>query len=334
MLAPEPARPGAQGADGERRRVVDEDGDLIQGLAGRRQPGELVVGQLALAHAVRRDVGLLGQDAAGQLLGRHLQGEEADHGAFRALGLMVGIGGVVRDVGGQRRLAHGGPSRDDDQVGGMQAAQDLVQIGEPGGHAGEPADAFVRRFGHVYGLENGVLEGLETAFVFAGGGQVVEALLGPLDLVDGGFVHLPGVGPVDQVLAQADQLPLQIEVVDDAAVLAGVDHGDGGIRQLGQVRRPADLGQGLVLLEVPLEGDGIGDLAPFDERRHRREDAAVVCQREVLWTQELRHPLVGAVIRQDGAEQRLFGLDVVGRRAQRRRRCGGAGQVLSRRGGQ
>ena len=44
----------------------------------------------------------------------------------------------------------------------------------------------------------------------------------------------------------------------------------------------------------------------------RFEDPAVDRLEEVLRAQELADPMVGLVVDQDGAEQRLLGLDVVG----------------------
>ena len=53
------------------------------------------------------------------------------------------------------------------------------------------------------------------------------------------------------------------------------------------------------------------------------EDAAVDLLREMLGVQEVRDAVEGVVVDQDGAEQRLLGLDVVGRR---RGKCRPAGR--------
>ena len=85
LLALEAARPGAQRPDGQRRGVVDEQRQGIEGTAGLEDLVELVVPDLAAAHGVRADLGCLGDDPRRQLLGRHLEREERDH--FRGLDL-------------------------------------------------------------------------------------------------------------------------------------------------------------------------------------------------------------------------------------------------------
>ena len=66
----------------------------------------------------------------GELGLRHLEREEGD-------GLLLLDGDEVRDVRHYRRLAHGRPRGEDDQVARLEAAGDLVEIREPGGRAGQ-----------------------------------------------------------------------------------------------------------------------------------------------------------------------------------------------------
>ena len=106
---------------------------------------EILALHLAAADLVGRDPRFLGEDAGGELLGRHFQREEADDRAVlgdRAMRpsvarRLVGLGGVEGDVGGERGLAHRGAAGEDDQVGGVQAAELLVEIDEAGGDAGD-----------------------------------------------------------------------------------------------------------------------------------------------------------------------------------------------------
>ena len=46
-------------------------------------------------------------------------------------------GGVLGDVQGQRGLAHRRPGRDDDEIGGLQAAGHLVELRVVGGKPGD-----------------------------------------------------------------------------------------------------------------------------------------------------------------------------------------------------
>jgi hypothetical protein len=110
VRALQPAGAGAQGRDRQCRRVVDEEVEVLQLVADRQDPVEVAGYELALADLLRRHFGLLGEHAGGELLGRHFQGEEADHRAVDRLGLAlddllaIGAGGVEGDVGGERGL--------------------------------------------------------------------------------------------------------------------------------------------------------------------------------------------------------------------------------------
>ena len=61
--------------------------------------------------------------------------------AVRRRAPAIGLGGVERDVGGERRLSHRGTAGQDDQVGRVQAAQLLVELGEAGRDADDLAVA-------------------------------------------------------------------------------------------------------------------------------------------------------------------------------------------------
>ena len=104
------------------------------------------------------NAGLLGDDAGGELLGRHFEREEADDAAVDRVDVAVGLhlaapglGDVVGDVGGERGLAHAGAAGEDDQVGGLQAAHLAVEVVEAGGEAGELAVALIGARRHVDG---------------------------------------------------------------------------------------------------------------------------------------------------------------------------------------
>ena len=147
-MKPSPAlalqAPRARGklGHGDAAGLVDIEREVLQLLRHLDDAVELLGVDPAAADALGRDIGLLGDDAGGKLLGRHFQREEADHRAVeRGVGVgagAIGLGDVIGDVGGERRLAHGGPARDDDKVGGLQAAHPLVEVGEAGGEDDRP----------------------------------------------------------------------------------------------------------------------------------------------------------------------------------------------------
>ena len=121
----------------------------------------------------------------------------------------------------------------------------------------------------------------------------------------------PVVGLVDDVLADLDQPALDRQVVHDLAVLGRVDDRLGGVGEPAQVARAVELAQRLVLLEQDLERDRVGELAAADPLLAALVDPGVDRLEEVLGAQELADAVVGLVVDQDGAQQRLLGLDVV-----------------------
>ena len=71
------------------------------------------------------------------------------------------------------------------EIGGVQAAEALVEVGEAGGEAGEAAVALVGGVGDADGVDDGAAEGLEAAVDLALLAELVERLLGLDDLVLG-----------------------------------------------------------------------------------------------------------------------------------------------------
>ena len=198
----------------------------------------------------------------------------------------------------------------------MQAAQKLVELEEAGGDAGELADAVVGRLGRDRGLGQRDAEGLEAALGLARAREVVELLLGDLDLVQRGFIDVAAEGAVDHALAEIDELAAQVEVVHRLAERRGIDHVHRRRRQPGEVGGTAGRLHVLVLLDVGFQRDRAHDLAALDQPRQRIEQLAVQRIGEVFRPQELGHALVGGVVDQDRAQQRLLRLEIVRRLAQ------------------
>ena len=98
-LALQPPRAGGELGDGDAAGLVDIERQMLQLLRHLDDAVELVGIDAAAADALGRNIGLLGDDAGGELLGRHFQREEADHGAVeRGLGVAVGpVGLAPRD---------------------------------------------------------------------------------------------------------------------------------------------------------------------------------------------------------------------------------------------
>ena len=234
--------------------------------------------------------------------------------------VVIGLDAVVArrvegDVGGQRGLPHGGSAGEDEEIRGVQAAELVVEVDEAGGHAGHAAVAVVGAFHHGDGAGQGLAERPEAALVLAFLGEAEKVLLGLLDLLARRGVHLVVVGLVDDVLAEGDELAPEVEVVDRAGVILGVDDGHRRADKAREILGAADVAERLVVLEIVLESDRVGELAALDELEDGLVDAAVDGLEEMFGPQEPRDDMGLLVVDQQGAQERLLGLVVVGKSA-------------------
>ena len=81
-------------------------------------------------------------------------------------------------------------------------AQQLVELGEAGGDAGELAGPAVGCLGRDHGFGEGGPERLKSALGLPDTGEVVELLLGDFDLFQGRFIERRLEGAVHDILAE------------------------------------------------------------------------------------------------------------------------------------
>ena len=153
------------------------------------------------------------------------------------------------DIGGQRRFSHGGAAGKNDEIGGVKAAEKLVEILEPGGHACQLAFALEGRLGFANGGLKGMIESLEPAFVLAGGCKVEKTLFCAFDQVRGRHLQIVDIGVVDHVITKGNELPAQGKVVDNTAVFGCVENRYRLLGETRQIAAAADISQGAILFE-------------------------------------------------------------------------------------
>ncbi len=228
------------------------------------------------------------------------------------------LGNVVGDVGRERGFAHARPAGEDDQIGGLQAAHAGIQIGQSGRQPGQSAVALIGVRRHVDRGRERLREALKSGIVAAAFGDLVELALGFLDVVCRRRLDRRVVGRVDDLLADRDQVAADGEIVDGAPIILGIDDRRrfrGKPRQVLVEREAGDVELGR---QERLQRDRGCDFPGSHQSAGEVEDALMDRFEEVLRCKEIGDAVEGLVIDQDGAEQRLFGFDIMRRRAERR----------------
>src|SRR6185312_7037611 len=144
-------------------------------------------------------------------------------------------------------------------------------------------------------------------------GKVEKPLFRRLDLLRRLAVEIVAKGFVDDVLADGDELAAEMEVVDGAAVILGVDNGYHRGGKPREILRPADLLQRAILVEEIFQRDRIGELAALHQLGDRAEDAAMDAFGEMRRFQEFGDAVIGGVVDENRAQQRLLCFEI-GRR--------------------
>jgi hypothetical protein len=169
---------------------------------------------------------------------------------------------------------------------------------------------------HVDGGGERLREPLEAGFAASGLGQLVELALGVLDVGVRRRVDRRIIGEIDHVLADSDQVAADRKIIDSAAVVFGVDYG----RRLGGKPRQVLVKGKADDVEIPrhegLQRDRRRQFSGADEAGRELENALMDRLEEVLRFKEIGDAVERLVVDEDRAEQRLFGLNVVWRRAE------------------
>ena len=136
---------------------------------------------------------------------------------------------MKRHVGAQRRLAHAGPSRQDQQVRGLQATQQIVDIGEARVDAGNTTAAGNGALGEFPPCAAAISWKIDRAFaIFGGLGHGIKRLFRLGDLLPRGLFGGGVIGGVDDILADADQAAPDRKVAEDVGIILDVGNGGRG----------------------------------------------------------------------------------------------------------
>ena len=218
-----------------------------------------------------------------------------------------------------------GPGRDDDQVGALQAAGHLVEIGVVRGQSGDALAALQQGINRSERFLDDFLHAHEAAAdaLFGelqdGGFDVVENFFGGIALIGG--AGNGGIGGVDQSAHQR-LVANNLDVVLDAGPVGNAIH------QAGDVANIADGLEFLVAVELFDQRDHVDGPGRLGQVHHAGVNAAMGVERKIFRLEMLGGLVVGKIVQQDGAENRAFGFNV-GRQAVRETVVGGCQGLLS-----
>ena len=197
----------------------------------------------------------------------------------------------------------------------VKAADLGVEPVEPGGDARQMAAAVQRPLGHLDRQPGRLAEALGLALGAALFRDPVELGLGLLDLGQRSD-FLAGVERAfDHIAPDPDQRPQQGQVVDLRGEVARADDRRARAGQLGQIGRPADFLDPLVGLEQRPQRHRVGDHVAVGEPEDRlRRSGRAAARRNGAAARRDLDVLDQPVVDHQRAQQRRFGLDILGER--------------------
>ena len=204
-------------------------------------------------------------------------------------------------------LPHGRPGRDDDEIGALQAAGHLVQIGVVRGQSGNALAALQQRIDRSERFLDDFLYAHETAAntffreLEDGGFGVVKNFLGGVTLIGG--AGNGGIGSMDQS-AQQSLVANNLDVVLNARPVGDAVH------QAGDVADIADGLEFLVTIELFDQRDHVDGPGRFGQIHHAGVNAAMGVERKIFRLEMLSRLVVRKIIQQDGAENGALGFHV------------------------
>src|SRR6267143_5358392 len=242
-----------------------------------------------------------GDEALEEGLLGHFEAEDGD-------GLAGADGDVFGEVEGQRGFSLRGTRGEDEQLGGLQAGGQLVQLDVAGGDAGD-AFAFAEDFFEALEIvADDVLDGDEAG---------ADAVFGELE--DGGFgVVEDGVGAVValegallNVVRGVDEIAEDGFFFDDARIVLDVGDARHAIGEGGEIGRAAGGFEIAAAVKLFGESDEVDGLLAFTEGDHLGEDAAMLIEEEIFGLEIFDGGVEGVVVEDDGAEDGTLGVEVV-----------------------
>ncbi len=252
-----------------------------------------------------------GHHAHSELLGGHFHAEYDDRNLFLDRR-------VFRDIHGEAGLAHGGPSRDDDEIGVLQSRRQLVYVGEAGGRADKRA-ALLRE--GVYAIHHAHQQVLDRAVA----APAARAAFGDVEYQAFRlFEQFGAVAPfrlvrlAGNVGADANELAQDGALTHYRGVGLDVRRAGGVFGERGEIRQPARIIQFLMVVEPLGKGYHIIRLRARGEAGDGAKDQAMIAPVKIVFAHQVRDVVPGEIVEHEATQHRLLGLDGVRRRLELR----------------
>ena len=260
--------------------------------------------QMAGAEFVRVDIGVGGEQAHQQRFLGHFQAEDGH--------AMSGHGHALGDVQRQRGFAHGGPRRQDNQLGGLEAGGHVVKRVIAGGQAGDGAAFGDQAVQPLVVFLHQLLDGDEA---------LADAVFSQAE--DFGFRRVEHFVRVQLRFERAlldgmrglDEVAQDGFLFDDARVVADVGDARHAVHERGEIGRASGGFQLALAAQLFGEREQVDGLAGRAELDHAVEDAPVVIREKVFAAQGFQRRGQALVIEQNGAQDAALGFERGGQRA-------------------
>jgi len=189
----------------------------------------------------------------------------------------------------------------------------MIHIAQTRGHARNMAIAFIGGFKRDLRLLQAGAKADEATAVIAGGGQLKQFLFGFFNLLNGLRFNRAVKGICYHIRSNIDELAAQMQIMNGLPVIGSVDDADITSRQLRQIIIAAQLVNFRITGKEMFERNRIGSLSPFNQCDGGLIHFAKHWIIKMFGTQKLADFFIGEVITQNGGQQSLLRIQIMGR---------------------
>src|SRR5690606_15149705 len=288
--------------------IVDEQLAIVEQVDRAGQARPVIVVELTGTHLGLVNTPQRGEHTNDDGLRRHLQRVDEDR-------LVAAHQGVFHQVHGEGGIIHRRTACNDDHVGRLQAAGEVVQVIKAGGQTGNCIAVVEQRVDAVDGLDQNVVDAHRATGFRPVLGDLEDLALGLVENLLAGTAFRR-IGTVGDLVADADQFAQGGALTNDLRIGLDVGYRRCVLRQFGEISQATDLRQLPLLVQLFGQGDDVEGLVTFGQLEDRAEDQTMVMAVEIAIGNTIEHTLPSVVVEHQATQYRLLRLDGVRRHFQ------------------